>query len=607
MSVFLLISIIAVSGCTQNKSIDHVVKDQMVPIDMANIKVGGEIGRRIDITVKNNLLLLDVDRDFLLPFQKKDGKDGNYKALGKLIDAAVKMAYYTRDTTVIALKNHLISEIIETQGTDGYIGNMIPENRMWKVWDLHEMNYIIYGLISDYKLFGDKQSLVAAQKAADYIIKNWSTMPLDWEKKTEIAAFVSVTGLDRTMITLYGVTGDKRYLEFEINQRNLANWDPGIVIGRRPLVEGHTYAYLASCLAQLELYRVQKDEILLVPTMKAMNFMTGKDGMGITGGVGQAEIWTDDQDGGRDLQETCSVCYQIRVYENLLRLKGDSRYGDIMERTIFNTLFGAQSPDGRRLRYFTPFEGSREYCGECCCTGNFRRIISELPSMVYYRSGNGVAINLYSSSAANIAMENGVFVVIKQETDYPNSGHVVIRVDPSKPTSFPLKLRIPSWCRNASISVNGKPSERTFVPGTFAVIERSWKAGDQVVLDMPMEWRLVKGRQRQAGRVAVLRGPLVFCLNPGQNESLALKEASDIGRIVIDLASIEQTAVADSTVRPGGIGCRLKAGTIVGALGNAKNITITLSEFADPNGRCIYFKVPELSTAVADELTRPWE
>jgi len=605
--VFLVILIIIVSSYTQNKSVNHAVKDQLVPIDMADIKVGGEIGRRIDITVANNLLLLDVDRDFLPPFQMKNGKDGSYKALGKLIDAAVKMAYYTGDAKVIALKNHLISEIIKTQGNDGYIGNMIPENRMWKVWDLHEMNYIIYGLTSDYKFFGDKQSLIAAQKAADYILKNWSSMPSDWEKTTEIAAFVSVTGLDRTMLTLYGVTGDKRYLEFEVNQRNLPNWDPGIVIGRRPLVEGHTYAYLASCLAQLELYRVQPDEKLLGPTMKAMNFITAKDGMVITGGVGQAEIWTDDQDGGRDLQETCSVCYQIRVYENLLRLKGDSRYGDLMERTIFNTLFGAQSPDGRRLRYFTPFEGNREYCGECCCTGNFRRIISELPSMVYYRSGNGVAINLYSSSTAHIKMERGLSIAIKQETDYPSSGKVVIRVDPSKPASFPVKLRIPSWCGSARISVNGKPLETTCIPGTFSVIKRSWKAGDQVVLDMPMEWRLVKGRQRQAGRVAVMRGPLVFCLNPAQNESLALKEASDVGRIVIDLASIEQTPVADSTVRPGGIGCRLKAGTIVGALGNAKNITLTLTEFADPDGKCIYFKVPDLSTAVADELTRPWK
>ncbi len=607
LSVFLLILIIAASGCSKNKSTDHAIKDQLVSIDMADVRVGGEIGRRIDITVKNNLLLLDADRDFLPPFQMKNGRDGSYKALGKLIDAAVKMAYNTGDAKVIALKNHLISEIIKTQGTDGYIGNMIPENRMWKVWDLHEMNYIIFGLISNYKLFGNKLSLAAAKKAADYIIKNWSSMPADWEKTTEIAAFVSVTGLDRTMFTLYGVTGDKRYLEFEINQRNLPNWDPGIVIGRRPLVEGHTYAYLASCLAQLELYRVQPDEKLLGPTMKAMNFITAKDGMGITGGVGQAEIWTDDQDGGRDLQETCSVCYQIRVYENLLRLKGDSRYGDIMERTIFNTLFGAQSPDGRRLRYFTPFEGSREYCGECCCTGNFRRIISELPSMVYYRSGDGVAINLYSSSTANIALENGLSLAIKQETDYPNSGHVVIRIDPSKPASFPLKLRIPSWCRNARISVNGKPLETTCTPGTFSAIERSWNAGDQVVLDMPMEWRLVKGRQRQAGRVAVMRGPLVFCLNPAQNESLALKEASDVGRIVIDLASIEQKPVVDSAVRPDGIGCRLKAGTIVGALGNAKNITLTLTEFADPNGRCIYFKVPDLSIAVPDELTRQWE
>jgi hypothetical protein len=107
------------------------------------------------------------------------------------------------------------------------------------------------------------------------------------------------------------------------------------------------------------LFRIHPEEKLLGPAMEAMHFMTAKDGMTITGGVGQDEVWTADQDGGRGLAETCATAYQIRVYENLLRLKGDSRYGDLMERTIFNTLFGAQSPDGRRIRYYTPLAQSR--------------------------------------------------------------------------------------------------------------------------------------------------------------------------------------------------------------------------------------------------------
>src|ERR1035438_5165646 len=167
---------------------------------------------------------------------------------------------------------------------------------------------------------------------------------------------------------------------------------------------------------------------------------------------------------------------QIRVYENLLRLTADPHFGDLMERTILNTLFGAQSTDGSHLRYFTPLQGDRVYTGECCCTGNFRRIISELPTMVYYRTENGVAINLYSTSKAKVALDEGLSIAVQQETNYPSSGNVVIRVDPSHPASFPLKLRIPRWCHTATVSVNNKPVETACTPTPLDCGECAWSA-----------------------------------------------------------------------------------------------------------------------------------
>lgn len=582
--------------------------DPLNTIDPADINVGGEIGRRISITITKNILRRDVDKQYLRYFGPKNCQE-SFWGLGTFMDGVVKLAYYTREPKLIALKNHLVNTTIKDQDLDGYIGCMVPENRMCKLWDLHEVNYIIYGLTSDYELFGNEQSLVAARKAADYILNHWSRIPADWEAKTHVAPFISVTGLDRTMVRLYRVTGERRYLEFELKQRDLGNWNPGIEVGRRSPLREHTYGYFAACMAQLELYRVLPDEKLLVPTMAAIHFLTDSNGMVITGGVGQAECWTDDQDGGRDLQETCSTCYQLRVYDNLLRLTGDSRYGDLIERTLYNTFFGAESPDGHHLRYFTPFSGERVYNDAAtCCPNNFRRMIPELVSLICYRDGSGVAINLYSACQATIEREEGSSISIQQQTDYPTSGKVVIRVDPSAPGSFPLKLRIPSWCKNASISINGKPSETICPPGAFAVINRSWQAGDHVVLNMPMEWRLVQGRQRQAGRAAVMRGPIVFCLAPRQNKMLAGESAADLGRIVIDQGSIEPNSVPSGMVRPDGIACRVKAETVPGALGDGANITLSLTEFPDPNGRCCYFKVPDLaSQAVPDELIGDWE
>ena len=252
----------------------------------------------------------------------------------------------------------------------------------------------------------------------------------------------------------------------------------------------------------------------------------------------------------------------MRFYDNLLRLQGNPVFGDLMERTIFNALFAAQSPDGRRIRYFTPLEGNRTYHpGDTyCCPCNYRRIVAELPTMVYYRSNSGLTVNLYAPSEATMNLGDDVSLNVRQETEYPNSGRVVLHLDPSKPAKFPLQLRIPRWCTKAVVAVNGQPLQQTIASGTFLVINRLWKAGDRVTLDMPMAWRLVFGRKRQAGRVAVMRGPLVFCLNPSQNDAIKGWDAADLTSITIDPTSLKELS-GDGTARPSGMACQVRAGT----------------------------------------------
>jgi DUF1680 family protein len=582
--------------------------DALQSLDLRQVRVEGEIGRRIDVTLHNNLLMIDVEKDFLAPFRQRSAK-GGYIGLGKLIDAAVRLAAYSRDARALALKNRLVGETIGLQEADGYVGMLAPGARMWGLWDVHEMGYIIYGLLSDYRYFGQQRSLAAARRAADYILARWPSMPADWDHTTGVATHVSVTGLERTMLNLFQASGDRRYLDFCLRQRALPEWNLGIVFGRRPLIEGHVYAYMTRCLAQLELYRLEPSAALLAPARRAIDFLTHGNGMAISGGAGQWEIWTDDQDVRGDLGETCATAYQLRVYDNLLRLEGDSRYGDLMERTIYNTLFAAQSPDGRKIRYFTACEGERHYhpTDTFCCPCNFRRIIAELPTMIYYRAGGGVAVNLYSASTTKIDLGGGLSLALRQETDYPSSGRVTIHVDPSRPATFPILLRIPRWCSKAALVVNAHGGESSAslppVPGGFCTVARRWQPGESIVLDLPMQWRLVAGRQRQAGRAAVMRGPLVFCLDPAQCPAIAKKDGADLSRLVIDRAGLG-TPVASNAVRPDGIACPLKACDRGAALGNCGNLHLTLTEFADPQGKCIYFRLPDPREAEPDELLR---
>ncbi|QNN23379.1 hypothetical protein HED60_14195 [Planctomycetales bacterium ZRK34] len=572
------------------------------PLSVQQVGVGGEIGRRIDVTINNNLLALDADRDFLPPFVERK-KSSGYIGLGKLIDAAVRLAAYSRNPDALALKNHLVDFVIQNQTEDGYVGMLAEPQRIKGLWDIHEVGYLVWGLVADYELFNSQRSLDAARKAADYVITRWSQVPEDWSQKTGVATHVAVTGLERAMLALYRATGQHRYLDFVTQTRRLPQWDLPIVIGRRRLIEGHIYAYAARSLAQLELARMTDAPDLPAPAGRMIDFMTGGDGMMITGATGQWEIWTDDQDGRGELGETCATCYQIRVCDALLRKTTDSRFGDLIERMIYNTLFAAQSPDGRKLRYFAPTQGPRVYFdGDTyCCPCNYRRIVSELPTFVYYRSDDpaALAVNLYTESTATLPVAE-VPVTVKQTTDYPSSGRVKIQVDPEKPVAFVMRLRIPLWADGVKVLVNEAPIDGPIMPGRFLPIKRQWRAGDVIAIDMAMPWRLVKGRQRQAGRAAVMRGPMVFCLNPSQHPNLNKQDGADLERLLIDPSSLK--LVADDSVRPGGMGCRVGMWRSSFGLGGKPDYELTLSEFADPGGRATYFRLREPGMAVDDGL-----
>jgi len=300
-----------------------------------------------------------------------------------------------------------------------------------------------------------------------------------------------------------------------------------------------------------------------------------------------------------------------------MQIEGDSLYGDVMERAIYNALFAAQSRDGRELRKYTPFEGRREfYRGEkssdfkrdaYCCPNNFRRIIGELPGMIYYRCGDGLTVNLYTKSRAAVKLGCGVSLKARQATDYPNSGRVAVYLDPDRPAKFPLRLRIPRWCKGAAVSVNGKIAERAVEGGQFFAIDRKWHTGDRVDVNMPMTTRLVRGRKAQAGRVAVMRGPLLFCLNPERQETLSGKVAADatveaaLKAVRLEGSSL-QTPIRDETVRPGGLAYRVRAWSPGQGPRQPANLPLILTEYADAGGQVTYFLVDAPNLAVEDEL-----
>jgi DUF1680 family protein len=572
----------------------------MQPIDIRNVRLGGEIGRRIDMTARNNFLALDLDRDFLAPFRERvtQGEQFGpagvfYVGLGKCIDAAARLAAYTRDPAVTAAKDYLVRETLKTQDEDGYIGVMPPDARIDQLWDLHEMGYLICGLVSDWRFCGEDASLTAAQRLAEYYLARW---PGDrqWQASGHDIIDLPVLGVDTALLALYEATGEGRYLAFVRDIRRLAERDTPIKLGRCGMIEGHAYAYLAICVAQLRLHALTGDVRLLRQTDRALDFMLRGDGMAISGAVGDHECWHDSQEGTSGLGETCAAAYTVRWLDELLQSRGGSLYGDLMERVIYNTLFGGQSPDGRRLRYYVPFDGPRPYfsADTYCCPNNFRRIIPELAGMVFYGTdGGGLAVNLYAPAEARVTVGDGVGMSIAMETDYPRSGRVLLRVEPQQAVRFALSLRIPRWCQGATVAVNGE-APRAAAGGAYFGLERTWRAGDTVSLEMPMPVRAVRGRQAQAGRVACMRGPLVYGLDP---EAAGQPAVVDPRSLRVDPGSVDWTGDT-VTVRAWGKGRD-------SALGDA-DLAFALAEFPDPGIRGVYFRAhdPRHPAIVEDEL-----
>jgi hypothetical protein len=238
----------------------------------------------------------------------------------------------------------------------------------------------------------------------------------------------------------------------------------------------------------------------------------------VTGGWGPDEQLraTDSDDVYASLTGThssfetpCGSYAHFKITRYLLRVTRDSRYGDSMERVMYNTVLGAKplEPDGHAFYYSDyNFEGHKIYSnhGFPCCSGTLPQVATDYGINSYFRDEHGIYVNLYIPSTLHWK-QNGTSVSLAQRGSYPNDGNVEFEFTLSKPTAFAANFRIPAWAEGASISINGKRVDAPVVPGTFAALNREWKNSDRVALDVPMKMRVEAINSRHPDTVAVLR------------------------------------------------------------------------------------------------------
>ncbi len=485
--------------------------------------------------------------------------------------------------------DHLLDEIIEliaiAQQPDGYLNTWFisvdPANRWANLRDWHELycaGHLIEAAVAHYQATGKRNLLDVLCRYADYIGQTFGVEP------GKRRGYCGHPEIELALVRLAQATGEQRYLELSHyfveergNQPHYYNSE-ALTRGENPeTFWARSYEYNQSHLPVRQQTQVVGHAVRAVYLYSAMADLAGAYGdqelldvcdrlwhhlttrrMYVMGGIGtskQNEGFTGDYDLPNEsaYAETCAAIGLIFWGRRMLQFKLDRRYTDIMELALYNGVRSGISLAGDTFFYDNPLASNgthhRQHWFACpCCPPNLARIFASLGEYVYAQSEDEAVIHLYVQGSGTLHVA-GQDVTLRQETRYPWDGAVAIHIDPAVPAGFTLRLRIPGWCANPTISVNGEPVDLQTQSDGYLGITRQWQAGDIVRLDLPMPVQRLYGHPAIAadvGQVTLRRGPLVYCLEqidhgvplhqivlPAQAELTARFEPELLGGVVV--------------------------------------------------------------------------
>lgn len=470
----------------------------------------------------------------------------------KVIEGASYMLHAAPDPELDAYLDALIAKIAAAQQPDGYLNTyftlVAPDKRWSDLPAKHELycaGHLFEAAVAHYRATGKRSLLDVACRLADYIGTVFGP-----GKKYGVPGHEEI---ELALVKMYQATGERRYLElaeFFVDQRGNHENRKGygdycqdhIPIREQNEIAGHAVRamYLYSGVADVA--RLNGDKALVNMMGRIWNDVVHRK-MYVTGGIGPSaknEGFTVAYDLPNDsaYAETCASIGMALWNHRLNLLHADASYADVVERVAYNGLLSGIGLDGEHFFYVNPLasRGSHHrqtWFGCACCPTNLVRWLPSLPGYVYAEGAGGIYVNLYTAGVGNITYK-GRAVTVRQETNYPWEGNVKMTVSLSKPREFALNLRIPGWCNAYRIKVCGDRVNPECVKG-YARIERKWSDGDEVELDLAMPVRRVRANplvEADRGRVALQRGPIVYCLegvdNGGRVRSLALPPDSPV-------------------------------------------------------------------------------
>jgi DUF1680 family protein len=466
-----------------------------------------------------------------IPFQ---GRFYNDSDVYKWLEAVAWALAWGPAEPIAHLADGVIAEIAAAQGPDGYLDTYFALDRAAERWtnlrDKHELycaGHLIQAAIAHQRATGRGRLLAVARRLADHICATFGPAAAGKRPGTP-----GHEGIEMALVELSRETGDPRYRDqalFFLDARGHG------LIGGSPYhqdhqpfrdmdrLEGHAVRAVYLAAGAADLYTETGEPALRATLERLWKNMAARQTYA-SGGLGaryQGEAFGHDYElpNARAYAETCAAVASVMWNGRMLALEGDARYADALETALYNGVLAGLSLDGQAYFYANPLadDGThrRQSWFDCaCCPPNLARLLASLPGYAYSFSDEGVWVHLYIQGLAHFRLGDGRAIGLRQLTRYPWDGEVVIEVEAGGP--FSLSLRVPAWCEaGASLSVNGRSHDGDLVPGSYIHLRRAWGAGDTVCLNLPMPARRIECHPYAAenwGRVALMRGPLLYCL-----------------------------------------------------------------------------------------------
>ena len=534
-SIYFLVLILLIPFCVAaQKGNATIIPDALKSAESAEI--GGYIGQRLDQSYKNRILAQDVDH-LVEPFRNRtESRLWQSEFWGKWFTSAVLAYKYRPEPALRKVLDSAVDQLIETQTPDGYIGNYAPEKHL-EQWDIWGRKYTMLGLLDYYEVTRDKRSLTSARKVADHLIKEIRESDGLVVTKGNYRGMAASSVLE-PILKLYSLTRDEKYLNFA--KQIVNEWETplgphliskaGVDVSKRfpapkswysPEQGQKAYEMMSCYEGLLELYRITGEKKYKEAVEKTWRNIKDTE-INIAGSGASEEMWF----GGRTkqtmpvahFQETCVTVTWIKLNQQLLRLTGEVKYADEIERSYYNALLGSLNYDASDWAKYTPLVGQRlPGSGQCgmnlnCCNASGPRGQFTLPLTTVMSTVKGVVVNFYVPGIYTVKTPDGKNVKVVQETDYPVSGKVRIKLMLDRPMEMAVQLRIPSWSVNNDVIVNGKPVSHVR-SGEYAVVNRKWTVDDVIDLTLDMRGRVNVHGNDDRKFAAIERGPIVLSMD----------------------------------------------------------------------------------------------